>query len=182
MAEPKATGSPAAFRISVDPTAIVFPIRITEPRAVITPSVTGFSRLTLYSTVVIREVSGRTDRSAVATDMSTSVPSTPPWSVPPEFFSACRTRHRITLAPPLHEISFIPIIFTNGNRFTRSLTSSSSNVFIFALRYSYSEGTARERTFVPGVGRPPPPAATPPDLTVASLPRVMASECPHPLS
>ena len=92
----------------------------------------------MYSTVVMREVRGRTVRSAVATDMSTSVPSTPPWSVPPEFLSACRTRHRITLAPPLHEISFIPIIFTNGNRFTRSLTSSSSNVFIFPSQCSPS--------------------------------------------
>ena len=112
MAEPKATGSPAAFRISVDPTAIVFPIRMTDPRAVITPSETGFSRLTLYSTVVIREVSGSTLRSAVATDMSTSVPRTPPCSVPPEFLRTCRTRHRMTLFPPLHERSFIPIIRT----------------------------------------------------------------------
>ena len=78
MAEPKATGSPAAFRISVDPTAIVFPSRITDPCAVIVPSETGFRRFTLYSTVVMREVRGRALRSAVATDMSTSVPSTPP--------------------------------------------------------------------------------------------------------
>ena len=39
----------------------------------------------------------------MATDMSTSAPSTPPWRVPPEFFRACRTRHRVTLVPPLHE-------------------------------------------------------------------------------
>ena len=47
VAGAKATGSPAAFRISVDPTAIVFPIRITEPRAVITPSVTGLQQIDL---------------------------------------------------------------------------------------------------------------------------------------
>src|SRR3989304_2984424 len=57
-------------------------------------------------------------------------PPPPPGSVPPEFLSTSRTRHRITLLPPLHESSFIPISFTNGNRFTRSLTNSSSYVFI----------------------------------------------------
>jgi len=78
VTDPKATAFPCASRTSEVPIAIVFPTRTTAPCAVMTPPATGLSRLTLYSTVVIRYGAGRTERTAVATEMSARIPITPP--------------------------------------------------------------------------------------------------------